>query len=118
MVLPILTTSITLESPKRGIRAARTSENEVRFGISLCVAGPVGGRDGPVYAARATEDRSDCVCVDLQRCEMRPKRSIIAINACTIGSKPHDIPSDYESPRVPAAISRLRFQQPPEVPAQ
>lgn len=28
----------TLESPKGGVRAAGTSENEVRFGISVCAA--------------------------------------------------------------------------------
>ena len=38
MVLLILTTSITLESPKGGVGAAGTSENEVRFGISVCAA--------------------------------------------------------------------------------
>jgi hypothetical protein len=45
MVLLILTTSITLESPKGGGRAAGTSENEVRFGISVCSAGPVDARE-------------------------------------------------------------------------
>jgi len=40
LVLPILTMSITPESPKAGIEAAGTSENEVRFGISVCAARP------------------------------------------------------------------------------
>ncbi|UVO31401.1 hypothetical protein [Bradyrhizobium arachidis] len=40
LVLPILTISITPESPKAGIEAAGTSENEVRFGISICEARP------------------------------------------------------------------------------
>jgi hypothetical protein len=44
--------SITAESPKAGIRAARTSENEVRFGISICAARPA------VAPARKARDGS------------------------------------------------------------
>ena len=41
---------ILLESPKRGTRAAGTSEKEVRFGISLCAATP------PTSAGRRAPD--------------------------------------------------------------
>jgi len=40
LVLASLTASVLPESPKRGTRAAGTSEKEVRFGISLCAAAP------------------------------------------------------------------------------
>src|SRR4051812_37527145 len=45
-----LAASILLESPKRGMGAAGTSENEVRFGISLCAATP------PTSAGRRAPD--------------------------------------------------------------
>lgn len=40
MVPTSVAASVLLESPKRSARAAGTSENEVRFGISLCAATP------------------------------------------------------------------------------
>jgi hypothetical protein len=45
-----LAASILPESPKRGTRAAGTSEKEVRFGISLCAATP------PTSARRRAPD--------------------------------------------------------------
>ena len=45
-----LAASVLLESPKRGTRAAGTSEKEVRFGISLCAATP------PTSAGRLAPD--------------------------------------------------------------
>jgi hypothetical protein len=45
-----LAASILPESPKRGTRAAGTSEKEVRFGISLCAATP------PTSAGRRAPD--------------------------------------------------------------
>ena len=50
MVPTSLAASILLESPKRGTRAAGTSEKEVRFGISLCAATP------PTSAGRRAPD--------------------------------------------------------------
>ena len=41
LVLTSLAALILLELPKRGTRAAGTSEKEVRFGISLCAATPL-----------------------------------------------------------------------------
>ena len=50
MVLTSLAASVLPESPKRGTRAAGTSEKEVRFGISLCAATP------PTSAGRRAPD--------------------------------------------------------------
>jgi hypothetical protein len=64
-----LAASIPLESPKRGTRAAGTSEKEVRFGISLCAATPPtsAGRRAPDTPAAENPARLSIRFVSLAR---------------------------------------------------
>ena len=148
-----LAASVLPESPKRGTRAAGTSEKEVQFGISLCAATPPtsGGRRAPDTPAadekprtlvhkvvssapppprqepggledslqRSCEERiTSANCMLIHCCtpsfstdadpiaesiclvsasEVRRERSVLAIKACSEGSKPQDIPSDHKT---------------------
>ena len=71
------------ESPKRGTRAAGTSEKEVRFGISLCAAMPPTSAGGRTYRPRGRDAVGSKTAFSGPAKNASPPRTACSFHCCT-----------------------------------